>query len=451
MIRADESATNAAFILKGTLVSTIAPPKTQTALPPKAKRNLKPHLDFNCITDEQFQIAAEHMRLEPEIRLLLRTPYREVIVQIPVRLDDGHMEMFHGYRVQHNGVRGPYKGGIRYHHEVDLAEVRALAALMTWKTALVDVPFGGAKGGIACDPTAMSRHELQMLTRGFAQKIDMCLGVYRDIPAPDAGTSAQTMAWIMDEYGKKHGYTPAIVTGKPVNLGGSRGREEATGRGVMIITHEACKAYGIDIKKARVAIQGFGNVGSWTARLIAQLGARIVAVSDVHGAIFNEKGLDIEALWTHNRACGTVMNFGGTQPIDNEALLALDVDVLIPAALGGAITEENVQNVKARLIIEAANSPITPRAEEALQGRGIRIVPDILANAGGVTVSYFEWVQNLQQFHWELARVNEELERKMMAAWTAVYHRSTSEKTPLRLAAYVEALAKVAEATRKRF
>jgi len=409
------------------------------------------HPDFNRITDEQFQIAADHMKLETEIQLLLRTPYRELVVQIPVRMDDGHLEMFHGYRVQHNAVRGPYKGGIRYHHEVDLGEVRSLAALMTWKTAIADVPFGGAKGAVTCDPSAMSRNELQGLTRGFTQKVDMLLGVYRDIVAPDAGTNPQVMAWIMDEYGKKHGYTPAIVTGKPINLGGSLGREEATGRGVMIILREACKAVGIELKKAKVAVQGFGNVGSWTSRLTTGLGAKVVAVSDVHGGIFRDEGLVMEKLVEHVAATGSVVGFNGAKVIDNQELLALKVDVLIPAALGGAITRENVDNVQAKLIVEAANAPLTPRADEALRARNIMVVPDILANGGGVTVSYFEWIQNLQQFHWELDKVNQELEKRMMRAWQAVYARSVEDRIPLRIAAYVEAIQKVAEASRQRF
>jgi glutamate dehydrogenase (NAD(P)+) len=311
---------------------------------------------------------------------------------------------------------------------------------MTWKTALVDVPFGGAKGGVTCDPTKMSRNELQTLTRGFTQRIDMALGVYRDIPAPDVGTNGQVMAWIMDEYGKKHGYTPAIVTGKPVNLGGSLGREAATGRGTMIITREACAAHGIDIRKATIAIQGFGNVGSWTAKLLHALGAKIVAVSDVQGGIFREAGLDIEAVQRHLRETGSVVGASGTRCIDNEELLTLDVDILIPAALGGAITRNNVENIKATLIIEAANAPITPRADEALSRRGVVVVPDILVNGGGVTVSYFEWVQNLQQFQWSEDRINQELEARMVRAWNTTYARSTAENIPLRVAAYVEAL-----------
>ncbi len=427
------------------------PTRPKETKPSTEKQAVRPQMDFNRITDEQFLIAAEEMKLESEIQLLLRTPYREMIVQIPVRLDDGRLEMFHGYRVQHNAVRGPYKGGIRYHYKVDLNEVRSLAALMTWKTAIVDVPFGGAKGGVSCDPSAMSRAELQALTRGFTRKIDMALGVYRDIPAPDVGTNAQVMAWIMDEYGKKNGYTPAIVTGKPLNLGGSFGRDAATGRGVTIIAREACQCFDIDIKQAKVAIQGFGNVGSWTGRLMARLGAKVVAVSDVNGGIFNEVGLDMERVVAHCQATGTVAGFKGAKSIDNEELLTLDVDILIPAALGGAITRDNAESIQARLIVEGANSPVTPRADEVLRRRGITVVPDILANAGGVTVSYFEWVQNLQQFRWSADRVNEELERKMVAAWRAVYNRTIDQHTPLRISAYMEALDKVAEATRQRF
>ncbi len=409
------------------------------------------HLDFNQITDKQFLIAAQHMKLDPDIQMLLRTPYRELIVQIPVRMRDGHLELFHGYRVQHNGVRGPYKGGIRFHHEVDLNEVRSLAALMTWKTALVDIPFGGAKGGVTCDPRNMTRLELQSLTRGFTSKIDMCLGVYRDIPAPDVNTNAQVMAWIMDEYGKKHGYTPAIVTGKPISLGGSQGREQATGRGTMIITREACKAFGIDLNTATVAIQGFGNVGSWTAILLAEMGVKIVAVSDVRGGIFNEKGLDIPKVVQHVKKTGSVVGFAGAKLVEQGELLSLDVDILIPAALGGVITHKNAENVQAKLIIEAANSPITPRAEDMLRARNVTIVPDILVNAGGVTVSYFEWVQNLQQVRWELEHVNRELEKYMLRAWQHVWSKHEGEKVPLRIGAYLVALERLAEATKQRY
>ena len=409
------------------------------------------HIDFNRITDEQFQAAADHMGLEPDIQMILRTPYRELIVQIPVRMDDGHLEMFHGYRVQHNAVRGPYKGGLRFHHEVDLNEVRSLAALMTWKTALVDIPFGGAKGGVTCDPTKMSRDELQRLTREFTRKIDMALGVYRDIPAPDVNTNAQVMAWIMDEYGKKHGYSPAIVTGKPVSLGGSLGREQATGRGTMIITREACRAYKIDLKGAKVAIQGFGNVGSWTALLLAEQGAKIVAVSDVNGGLYVEGGIDVPKLFEHVKATRTIAGFPGGKAIGNDELLALNVDILVPAALGGAITRDNADQIKAKLVIEAANSPVTPRADEMLRERGVHVVPDILVNAGGVTVSYFEWVQNLQQFRWDLDRVNTELEKRMVEAWNHVHRKHREDKLPLRIAAYCVSLEKLAEATRQRF
>ena len=424
-------------------------PKTASA--PHETKPAANHMDFNRITDEQFFEAADAIRLEPDIQMLLRTPYRELIVQIPVRMDDGHLELFHGYRVQHNGVRGPYKGGLRFHPDVDLNEVRSLAALMTWKTALVDIPFGGAKGGVTCDPSSMSRHELQSLTRGLTSKIDMALGVYRDIPAPDVNTNAQVMAWIMDEYGKKHGYTPAIVTGKPINLGGSEGREQATGRGTMIIAREACKAIGLPFQGATVAIQGFGNVGSWAAKLFAEEGAKIVAVSDVRGGIHNPRGLDVTALVAHVKQTGSVVGFAGASPVSNEDLLTLKVDMLVPAAMGGVIHRDNANAIDARLVVEAANSPITPRGDEVLRSRGIPVVPDILVNAGGVTVSYFEWVQNLQQFHWDLTTVNSELERRMMKAWKLVHAMHVERKVPLRIAAYCVAIEKVAEATRQRY
>ena len=426
-------------------------PHAKASPPPQENRPAAKCVNFNRIVDEQFDIALDHMKLEPDIQMLLRTPYRELIVQIPVRMGDGHLELFHGYRVQHNAVRGPYKGGIRYHPDVDLNEVRSLAALMTWKTALVGIPFGGAKGGVTCDPSNMTRNELQSLTRGLTQKIDMALGVYRDIPAPDVNTNAQVMAWIMDEYGKKHGYTPGIVTGKPVNLGGSLGRDQATGRGTMIVTREACKAFGFDIKKCTVAVQGFGNVGSWTARLLSELGARIVAVSDVRGGIFNERGLDIGKVIEHTQASGSVIEMTGAKTISNGDLLALDVDILVPAALGGAINRNNIENVSARMIVEAANTPLTPRADEVLRSRDVRVIPDILTNAGGVTVSYFEWVQNLQQMHWDLDRVNGELERIMVQAWNRVLEKRNESKLPMRVAAYCVALDDLAAATRLRY
>lgn len=428
-------------------------PNMNVNLPPTradAARSSTPrskHFDYVKLTCQQFDMAADLMKLNPDVRMVLSTPYRELVVQVPVRLDDGNLAVFHGYRVQHNAVRGPYKGGIRYHPEVNLGEVRSLAALMSWKTALLEIPFGGAKGGMDVDPVLLSRSELQQATRSFTRKIDMALGVYRDIPAPDVNTNAQVMAWIMDEYGRKNGHSPAIVTGKPVNLGGSLGREAATGRGVVIVTREACDVYGIQLRGATVAIQGYGNVGKWTARLIHEQGAKVVAVSDVHGGVFCESGLDLDRLDEHVTNTGSVAAFAGGKDIDHGELLAMDVDILVPAALGGAITHENVETVQAKIVAEAANAPVTPRAEEALQQRGVHVLPDILVNGGGVTVSYFEWVQNLQQFHWDEERVNGELEKRMIAGWRSVYETSAARRVPLRVAAYMVALKRLEEAT----
>jgi glutamate dehydrogenase (NAD(P)+) len=319
-----------------------------------------------------FDQAADHVHLADEMREVLRGTYRELRVQVPIRMDDGRLEVFTGYRVQHNGARGPYKGGIRYHPDADLDEVRALAALMTWKTAVVDVPYGGAKGGVQCDPTSMSEGELQRLTRRFTQMISYILGVNRDIPAPDVNTNARTMAWMMDAYSGRYGYTPAIVTGKPIELGGSYGREAATGRGIAYCLEEAATDLGIDLQGARVAIQGFGNVGSWTARLIGDLGCRVVAVSDVRGGVHRDGGLDVQAVFDHALETGSVMGAAGTEPVSNQDLLELDVDVLIPAALDRVITRDNAERVRARLIVEAANHPVTPAADEIMKGRRSR-------------------------------------------------------------------------------
>ena len=393
-----------------------------------------------------FHRSADRLELNDHRREILASSYRELAVQVPVRMDDGTIKVFRGYRIQHNGARGPYKGGIRYHPSADLDEVRALAALMTWKNALIDVPFGGAKGGVQCDPRAMSGGENQRLTRRFTAMISYVIGVNRDIPAPDMGTNAQTMAWMMDAFGQKYGYTPGIVTGKPVELGGSPGREEATGRGVVICTQEAAKRRDMDFAGARIAIQGFGNVGFWATAIAADAGATIVAVSDVGGGTHNPKGLDLEALGKHGGNSDTVADFEGGEKVTNEELLELDCDILIPAAIEGVITSDNADQIKAKMVVEAANGPITPVADAMLNDKGIVVVPDILANAGGVTVSYFEWVQNIQQFRWELDNVNEELHKRMVSATDDVFDRAEAEGTTLREAAFDIAVERVAHA-----
>ncbi len=397
-----------------------------------------------------FDQAAAHIDLAQEMREVLRSSYRELSVQVPIRMDDGRLQVFTGYRVQHNGARGPYKGGIRYHPDADLDEVRALAALMTWKTAVVDIPYGGAKGGVRCDPGAMSLGEKERLTRRFTGMISYVLGVNRDVPAPDMNTDAQTMAWMMDAYSSRYGYTPAIVTGKPVELGGSLGRDAATGRGVVYCLREAANDLGIGLQGATVAIQGFGNVGSWTARIIGELGCKVVAVSDVRGGVRRDEGLDVQAVYDHVRDTRSVVDAPGTESISNEDLLELDVDVLVPAALDRVINGSNVGRVRARVIVEAANHPVTPAADAVLQDRGVTIIPDILANAGGVTVSYFEWVQNIQQFRWDEDHVNEELAKTMSRAWKNVHARTTVDGISLRLAAFAIAVEKVERAARLR-
>jgi glutamate dehydrogenase (NAD(P)+) len=393
-----------------------------------------------------FHRSADRLDLDDEKRQVLASSYRELAVQVPVRMDDGSMTVYRGYRIQHNGARGPYKGGIRYHPSANLDEVRALAALMTWKNALIDVPFGGAKGGVQCDPRSLSSAENQRLTRRFTAMISYVIGVNRDIPAPDMGTNAQTMTWMMDAYGQKYGYTPGIVTGKPVELGGSPGREEATGRGVVMCATHAAKRRGIDFSGSRVAIQGYGNVGFWATAFAAEAGASIVAVSDIGGGTYNGKGLDLEALAKHRGEDDSVTTFAGGEKVSNEELLELECDILIPAAIQGVITSDNADEIKAAMVVEAANGPITPVADRTLNDRGVVVVPDILANAGGVTVSYFEWVQNIQQFRWELAQVNDELEKKMTRATDDVFDRAEREETALRDAAFDIAVERVAHA-----
>ena len=401
-------------------------------------------------TNRLFDRAADAVELPEDQRLLLKTPFREVQVEVPVRMSDGNIEVFLGYRVQHNTARGPMKGGLRYHPHVDIDEARALASLMTWKTALVDVPFGGAKGGITCDPKELTEKELEHLTRRFTTRIGLAWGLHTDVPAPDVNTNAQIMAWIMDEYSQRYGYTPGIVTGKPLALGGSPGREAATGRGVSIITREATRDFGIELKGARIAIQGFGNVGSWTARILSEMGANIVAVSDASGGIYASDGLPIDDLFHYSYKRRTIERFGQGEAISNEDLLTLDCDILIPAALGGSITKDNAKDIKAKMVVEAANSPVTTIADAILEERGVIIVPDILANAGGVTVSYFEWVQNIQAFSWDETQVNDKLERIMSRAYTNVITTMKEMAVPMRTAAFAISIQRVAEAEKLR-
>jgi len=395
----------------------------------------------------QFDRAADHIGLAPDTRAVLRVPKREWTVNFPVAMDDGHTEVFTGYRVQHNMSRGPAKGGVRFHPATDLEEVRALAMWMTWKCALVNVPFGGAKGGVTVDPRALSPDELQRVARRFATELQGVIGPEIDIPAPDVGTNAQTMAWIMDTVSMHAGYTvPGVVTGKPVSLGGSEGRADATGMGVMFTAQRALAEIGIDMDGATVAVQGFGNVGEAAARLIAARGGRVVAVTDIGGGVQNPDGLDLARLKAHLRETGSIANAPDTQPIDNETLLALDVDLLVLAALEGQITAANAGAVRARVIAEGANGPVTPDADPILAERGIVTVPDILCNSGGVIVSYFEWVQNLQSFAWPADQVADRLEQVIGRAYDEVAELRTREGIDARLAAHVIAGARVAEA-----
>jgi glutamate dehydrogenase (NAD(P)+) len=403
------------------------------------------------IVNHWFGLAADRLEIADDVRRVLQSSYREVTVQIPVRTDGG-IRTFSGYRVQHNGARGPYKGGLRFHPEVDIDEVRALATLMSWKTAIAGIPYGGAKGGIDCDPHELTTDELQKVTRSFTDKIEKVLGPTRDIPAPDVGTNAQVMAWIMDEYGKLHGHTPAIVTGKPIALQGSLGREAATGRGVVYIFREAAPELDISCGEgARFAVQGYGNVGSWAARIMGELGCTMLAASDAHGAIHSEGGIDPFALAEHVARGGKLPEFEGVEVITPDELLGVECDVFIPAALGGMIHRDNAERLRCKLVVEGANSPTTPEADEILAGRGITVVPDVLANAGGVVVSYFEWVQNLQHFRWEEREINDKLGTIMRRAFREVKERSgRNGGTSLRVAAYELGIERVLDAARTR-
>jgi glutamate dehydrogenase (NAD(P)+) len=403
------------------------------------------------IVEHWFTQAAERLELREDVAAVLRSSYREVQVQVPVKLGDGRIHVFSGYRVQHNGARGPYKGGIRFHPEVDLDEVRALAELMTWKTAVVGIPYGGAKGGVNVDPGKLETQELQTVARSFMSKIEKVLGPTRDIPAPDVGTNAQVMAWFMDEYGKLHGHTPACVTGKPIALEGSEGREAATGRGVVHVFRQAAEALGLDPSESRFVVQGYGNVGSWAARLMQELGATMVGVSDATGALRSEQGIDAEALVEHVREGRTLSEFGDTaEAISHEELLDIECEAFIPAALGGMIHQGNADRLRPKLVVEGANSPTTPAADEILESNGVTVVPDVLANAGGVVVSYFEWVQNLQHFSWEESQVNERLGRIMGRAYEEVSARAREGDVSLRRAAYELGIERVVEAASTR-
>lgn len=406
-----------------------------------------------CCHDAQEHFLGQSfdaLGLDDRHRTLLLHSFREVSVQIPLEVEsaDGRaLETFTGFRVQHNHARGPFKGGLRYHPSVSLDEVRALAQLMTWKTAVADIPFGGAKGGITVDPTRFRREELETLTKRFTQKMEPVLGVYQDVMAPDVNTSAQDMAWIFEEYSKHHGQSPAIVTGKPIELGGSPGRLEATGHGVAHVGALVARDVGLDLAGATVALQGFGNVGSHAARRLDEMGARIVAVSDVHGGVYRESGVDVDAAIEQVRECGRLEGLADSEPLTNDELLGLPVDVLVPAALEGAVNCSNEAAVRARVILEGANMPVTYMASEALEDRGVVVVPDVLANAGGVIGSYFEWVQNIQQLPWSRETFLNRLEERLSAAYAAIRR---GREDSLRRNAYEIAVQRVLKATELR-
>jgi len=417
---------------------------------PQAIPRIAPREDLNPyrISQIQFDLASEYLKLDPGLRQILRSPKRVLEVSIPTKMDNGQMKVFTGYRVQHNVARGPAKGGIRYHPGVTLDEVKALAMWMTWKTATVNIPFGGGKGGVICDPKRMSKVELERMTRRYASEILPLIGPEKDIPAPDVYTDSQTMAWIMDTYSMTKGYSSlGVVTGKPVSIGGSEGRNDATARGCLVVTEEACKVKKMSLRGASVAIQGFGNAGSLAARLFAEKKARIVAISDSRGGVFNSRGIDPLKASRYKERSGTVVGMPGTSRISNDDLLTLKCDILIPAALENVITLNNADQIKAKIVAEAANGPTTPHADEVLARKGILLLPDILANAGGVTVSYFEWVQDLQSFFWPVAEVSAKLESVMRRAFHEVYEAMRKHRTHMRTGAYVLAVGRVADAT----
>ncbi len=403
------------------------------------------------IAAQQFEIAADYLQLDAGLRDMLRRPRRSISLTLPIKMDDGAIRVFDAYRVQHSNIRGPCKGGIRYHHTVTLEEVSAMAASMTWKCALVDVPFGGAKGGIACDPKHLSRNELERLTRRYTYEIAPLIGPDQDIPAPDVNTDAQTMSWIMDTYSMttRHA-TPAVVTGKPPFLGGSLGSFEASARGCLFVLRETAKVTGLDLKAATVAIQGFGNVGGVLARLLWDEGAKVIAVSDSKGGILNKEGIDIPALLEFKTRTGSVEAFPGCSPIPSDDVLKAQCDILIPAALENQITIENAGYVRAKIVAEAANGPTTPEADLMLSRKEVMVLPDILANAGGVTVSYFEWVQDLQQLFWDEDEVNRRLEQVMVKAFHETHDTTRKYGCNYRAGAYIVAIGRVAKAVVER-
>jgi len=413
-----------------------------------SERDLNPYE----IAVHQFDKAAAYLPdLKAGIKDMLRKPKRELTVNFPVKMDDGSVKIFTGYRVHHSTILGPTKGGIRYHPDVTLDEVRALAMWMTWKCSVVGLPYGGAKGGVVCDPKKLSENELENLTRRYATEISILMSPEGDIPAPDVNTNPQIMAWIMDTYSMHKGYSvPAVVTGKPLNIGGSEGRNEATARGVQFHIRRAANHLGLNLEGATAAIQGYGNVGFFTAKFLHEDGVRIVGVSDSRGGIYNPKGLDPESVLAHKRETGSVINYPGTDTITNAELLELECDILVPAALEKQLTGENAPRVKARLIAEGANGPTEPEADEIFHDRGIFVIPDILCNAGGVTVSYFEWVQGLQQFFWKEREVNQKLQEIMDKAFDAVLHVHQEKQVDMRVAAYIRAIDRVATATMTR-
>jgi glutamate dehydrogenase/leucine dehydrogenase len=417
---------------------------------PQPIPRIAPREDLNPyrIAQIQFDLAAEHLKLDPGLRQILRTPKRVLEVSIPTKMDNGQVKVFTGYRVQHNVARGPAKGGLRYHPAVTVDEVKALATWMTWKTAAVNIPFGGGKGGVICDPKRMSKAELERMTRRYTSEILPLIGPEQDIPAPDVYTDAQTMAWIMDTYSMTKGYSSlGVVTGKPVSIGGSEGRKEATARGCLVAIEEACKLKKMSLRGASAAIQGYGNAGSLVARFLTEKKARVVAISDSRGGVFNSRGIDPLKASRYKDRSGTVVGMPGTSRISNDDLLALKCDILVPAALENAITLNNVDQIKAKIVAEAANGPTTPHADEVLARKGIMLLPDILANAGGVTASYFEWVQDLQSFFWPAAEVNSKLESVMRRAFLDVHEMTRKHRTHMRTGAYILAVGRVADAT----